>query len=47
MTPELREGDPEGSIQRREPWSRMAMNVNGQLLAKRELDDGLVLSISE
>src|SRR5258705_6554692 len=47
MRPELREGDPEGSVQRREPRPRMTMDVDGQLLAKRELHDGLVLSTPE
>ena len=41
------EGDPKGSVQRREPQPRMAMDVDGQLLAKRKLDDGLVLSTPE
>ena len=44
MAPEPGEEDPEGSVQRREPRPRMAVNVDGQLLAKRQLYDGLILS---
>ena len=47
MRPEAREGDPEGSVQRREPRPRMMMDVDGQLLAKRALHDGLILSTPE
>ena len=45
--PEPREGDPEASIQWREPRPRMPMDVDRKLLAKRELDDGLILSTPE
>jgi hypothetical protein len=47
MGPEPREGDPEASIQWREPRPRMAMDVDRELLAKRKLHEGLVLSIPE
>jgi hypothetical protein len=47
VAPKSREKDPEGSIERREPRPRMAVNVDGQLLAKCQLYDGLVLLTSE
>jgi hypothetical protein len=43
MGPEPGEEDPEGSVQR----PRMAVNVDGQLLAKCQLDDDLVLASPE
>ena len=45
--PEPREGDPEGAIQQREMRSRMSMHEDRELLAQRELDDGLVLAAPE
>ena len=47
MGPEPGEDDPECPVQRRETRPRMAMDVDGKLLPKGKLDDGLVLSISE
>jgi hypothetical protein len=45
--PEPREGDPESPVERREPWPRMPLDVDGELLAQRELDESLFLSASE
>ena len=40
--PESRERHPEGPVERREPGPRMLVYEDGQLLAERELYDGLV-----
>ena len=47
LRPEMGEGDPEHSIQSREarPW--MSVGVHRELLSERELDDRLLLPISE
>ena len=47
MAPEPGEEDPEGAVQWREPRPRMAVNVDGQLLPKCQLYDGLVLSVPQ
>jgi len=47
MAPKPGEKDPEGSVEWREPGPRMAVNVDGQLLAKCQLHDGLVLASPE
>ena len=38
---------PEGPVQGRKTWPRMTVDVDGELLAERELHDGLVLSAPE
>ena len=42
--PDSGEHDPERAIERREPRSRPIMIVDRELLAKRQLDDGLLLA---
>ena len=42
--PDSGEHDPERAIDRREPRSRPIMIVDRELLAKRQLDDGLLLA---
>jgi len=41
------ECDPKGSIQRRQPGPALAPSVDLELLAQRELDEGLIMATPE
>jgi hypothetical protein len=45
--PEPAEYDPEGSLERSESWLLLALRVDGQLLAKGEFDDRLLVAASK
>ncbi len=44
LRPDAREGNPEGPVQRGEPGPWVLVDVDGELLAEGQLDDGLVLT---
>ena len=45
--PELAEGDPEDAIEWRDPGFRLLLVVCGELLAKSQFDDRLLIVASE
>lgn len=45
--PQVDEGDPESAIQRRQSGTALAPSVDLELLAERELDEGLILAASQ